>query len=265
MAGQFDPRAGGGNTRQGRSGALSHADQTHRVGLGLRFGLALEALIPEQGQPRRLSHGAGGCGGIQAFDGHRQGQVAGTGSGGGLAGGGAGLTQAGQGEIGGVAQPHQDQGVGVGVEPIQAEAFTRFGLEAPPLQPLSQPVGQGRPQGGSELGQLGVIGPVFSAGEQADGQAVAAPGAQSLGQGVGDAAKLHGSAGGGGDRSQRTQLGSAWNGVAQRPRVSLLNGGSQRRISACSRARRGRTAVGTSSQKRMLSWQLRPAFSRASL
>jgi len=60
------------------------------------------------------------------------------------------------------------------------------------------------------------------------------------------------------------QAGSAVKGVAQRCRVSLLKGSSQRRIRACSRARRGRMAAGTSPQKRMLSRASSPARRRAS-
>ncbi len=70
------------------------------------------------------------------------------------------------------------------------------------------------------------------------------------------------------DRSQRRPAaqagGSAVKGVAQRSRVSLLKGGSQRRIRACSRARRGATAAGTSHQKRMLGRASSPTRASAS-
>jgi len=156
-------------------------------------------LIAEQGQAGGFCHGPGGSAGIQPFDRQGQGQVAGSSGRRGLAGSGAGLAQAGQGEVGWGTQAHQDQGLGGGVQAIQAEAFPRLGLEAP----LVEAVGQGLAQGRGQQLQLGVLRPIVGTGEQADGQAVAVPLAQGRGQVVGDAAKLHGPAGVGRDRSQR--------------------------------------------------------------
>ena len=116
-----------------------------------------------------------------------------------LAGGGAGLAQAGEAETGRFAQAHQDQGLGCGPQAIEAERFPRLGLESSPLERL----GQGLAQLSCQLLELGLVRPVFRPLEQAYGKAVALPVLKGCGQGVGDAAKLHGPAGVRGDRSQR--------------------------------------------------------------
>ena len=84
-----------------------------------------------------------------------------------------------------------------------------------------------------------------------------------------DEAIRHGRAGGQQQGRQQEQASgiphrSAVKGVAQRCRVSLLNGGSQCWIRACSRPRRALVVRGTSLQKRMLSWWAMPQRCRAS-
>ena len=255
LTGQFHTGAGGIDGRKAAFGSGVEVDQLQGLGDPARVRLLAEALVFVEAEPHRFSTDAGGFCGLSSRPGQVQAEAALT-TDGGLGGPGGGAAQALGIDSIALAQAQHHQALRAPTQGRDHQLVPGLAFELLLLEGIGD--------AGKALFQGSCRGIDIALGKP-HRQHIAVPLLQT-GGGQGEA---HGWT-----RQQRMSVAilcdalgpqsSAVKGVAQRWRVSLLNGGHQRWISCCSRARRARVARGTSQLKRMLSWALSSQRCRAS-